>query len=78
MMQAYQDAMAIVWSKGISDVFLPFIYNPNWQEIVMELEPNQIASDRPDLVNHIFQMKVKAFLKGVVKIGWFAKVIGNI
>jgi len=23
-------------------------------------------------------MKVKALLKGVVKIGWFAKVIGNI
>jgi hypothetical protein len=39
---------------------------------------NQTAFDHPDLVAHVFQMKVKAFLKGVAKIGWFAKVIGNI
>jgi hypothetical protein len=78
MMQAYQDSMAIVRSKGILDVFLTFTYNPNWQEIIVELEPNQIASNRPDLVACIFQMKVKAFVIRVAKIGWFAKVIGNI
>jgi len=70
--------MVIVQNKGISNVFLTFIYNPNWQEIVMEFKPNQIASDCPDLVAHVFQMMVKAFLKGVAKIGWFANVIGNI
>jgi hypothetical protein len=78
MMQAYQDAMAIVQSKGIPNVFLTFTYNPNWQEIIAELEPNQTAFDRPDLVARVLQMKVKAFIKGVAKIGWFAKVIGNI
>jgi hypothetical protein len=78
MMEVYQDAMAIVRSKGIPDVFLTFTCNPNWQEIIAKLEPNQTASDRLDLVTRIFQMKVKALLKGVVKIGWFAKVIGNI
>jgi hypothetical protein len=30
MMQAYQDAMVIVRSKGILDVFLTFTCNPNW------------------------------------------------
>ncbi len=54
MMQAYQDAMAIVRSKRISDVFLTFTCNPNWQEIVVELEPNQIASNHPDLAARIF------------------------
>jgi hypothetical protein len=54
MMQAYQNAMAIVRSKGISDVFLTFTCNPNWQEIIAELEPNQIALDRPNLVTRIF------------------------
>ncbi len=78
MMQAYQDVMAIVQSKGILDVFLTFIWNPNWQEIVTEFEPNQTASHRLDLVACIFQMKVKAFFKGVAKIGWFVKVIENI
>jgi len=78
MMQVYQDAMAIVRSKGIPDVFFTFTCNPNWQEIIAELEPNQTASNRPDLVARVFQMKAKAFLKGVAKNGWFAKVIGNI
>jgi hypothetical protein len=78
MMQAYQDAMAIVRSKGIPDVFFTFTCHPNWQEIIVELKPNQTASNRPDLVARVFQMKVKALLKGVVKIGWFSKVIGNI
>jgi hypothetical protein len=40
MMQAYQDAMAIVQNKAIPDVFLTFTYNPNWQEIITKLEPN--------------------------------------
>jgi len=78
MMQTYQDVMVIVRSKGIPDVFVTFTCNPNWEEIVMELEPNQIAFDHPDLVTHVFQMKVKALLKGVAKIGLFTKVIGNI
>ncbi len=78
MMQVYQDAMVIVQSKGIPDVFLTFTYNPNWQEIVMELEPNQTTFDRPNLVTRVFQMKVKALFKGVAKIKWFAKVIRNI
>jgi len=69
MMQAYQDAMAIVQSKGIPDVFLTFTCNLNWQKIIAELEPNQTTSDRLDLVARVFQMKVKAFLKGVAKVG---------
>jgi hypothetical protein len=67
MMQTHQDAMAIVRSKGILDVFLTFIYNPNWQKIIVELKPNQLAFDCPDLVARIFQMKAKALLKGMEK-----------
>jgi hypothetical protein len=44
----------------------------------MGLKPNQTTSNRPNLVARVFQMKVKALFKGVAKIGWFAKVIGNI
>jgi hypothetical protein len=77
-MQMYQDAMAIVQSKGILDVFFTFTCNPNWQKIIVELKPNQTTSDRLDLVAHIFQMKVKALLKRMAKIGWFTKVIRNI
>jgi hypothetical protein len=44
----------------------------------VELEPNQTASNHPDLVACVFQMKVKALVKRVAKNGWFAKVIRNI
>jgi hypothetical protein len=54
MMQAYQDAMAIVRSKGILDVFFTFTCNPNWQEIIVELELNQTTCDRLDLVTRVF------------------------
>jgi hypothetical protein len=63
MMQTYQVAMAIMWNKGISDVFLTFTCNSNRQEIIAELEPNQIVTDRLNLVTRVFQMKVKALLK---------------
>jgi hypothetical protein len=66
-----------VRSNGIPDVFLTFICNPNWQEIIAKLKPNQIASDCPDLVAYMFKMKMKALFKGVGNIGWFA-IIGNI
>jgi hypothetical protein len=44
----------------------------------VELEPNQTTFDRLDLVARVFHMKVKALLKGIAKIGLFAKVIANI
>jgi hypothetical protein len=44
----------------------------------VELKLNQIAFHRLDLVARVFQMKVKPLLKGMAKIGWFAKVIENI
>jgi hypothetical protein len=78
MIQTYQDVMAIVHNKGITNVFLTFTCNPNWQKIVAELEPNQVAFDCPDLVTRVYQMKVKAHFKGVAKFGWFATVIGKI
>jgi hypothetical protein len=54
MMQAYQDAMVIMRSKGISDVFVTFICNLNWQEIVMEFKPNQTTFDHLNLVARVY------------------------
>jgi hypothetical protein len=78
MMQAYQDAMAIVHSLGIPDVFFTFTCNPSWPEIQSELLEGQTAMDHPDLVARVFQMKVKKLLRGVCKVGWLAQVIKNI
>jgi hypothetical protein len=47
------------------------------KKIVTKFEPNQTAFDRPNLVACIFQMKVKALLKGVAKIGCSPKLLGT-
>jgi hypothetical protein len=69
MMQAYQDAMAIVRSLRIPDVFLTFTCNPSWPEIQLKLLDGQTAMDRLNLVARVFQMKVKKLLRGVCKVG---------
>jgi len=48
MMQAYQDAMAIVRALGIPGVFFTFTCNSNWLEIRSELHEGQTAVDRSD------------------------------
>jgi hypothetical protein len=78
MMQAYQDAMAIVQALGIPDVFFTFTCNPNWPKIRSKLHEGQTVADRPNLVTRVFQMKMEALLNGLVKLGWFVEVIGNI
>ena len=59
MQQEYQDAMAIVSSKGKPDAFLTMTCNPKWKEIQDNLLPGQNASDRPDLVSRVFKHKLQ-------------------
>ncbi|VDP59460.1 unnamed protein product, partial [Heligmosomoides polygyrus] len=74
MIAEYQDAMAIVSKYGKPDVFLTFTCNPRWEEITVNLAPNQIASDRRDIVARVFNMKVKALCYELFK----RKVLGEV
>ncbi|XP_018497175.1 uncharacterized protein LOC100905460 [Galendromus occidentalis] len=67
MVAQYQDAMSIVSKYGKPDLFLTFTCNPTWPEIVDNLAPGQVASDRPDLIARVFQLKVKAFCNEVIQ-----------
>jgi hypothetical protein len=67
MVAQYQDAMSIVSKYGKPDLFITFTCNPSWPEIRDNLYNGQTASDRPDLVARIFQLKVKAFCDIIVK-----------
>ncbi|XP_044354828.1 uncharacterized protein [Triticum aestivum] len=46
----YLNAMALVQKYGKPDIFLTMTCNPNWGEIISELEPGQTPQDRPDLI----------------------------
>ncbi|CAF0905461.1 unnamed protein product [Brachionus calyciflorus] len=58
MQQLFLDAMAIVGHNGKQDLFITFTCNPDLADIKNELEPNQIANDRPDIIVRDFSYYV--------------------
>ncbi|XP_063990617.1 uncharacterized protein LOC135169496 [Diachasmimorpha longicaudata] len=74
MLQNYQDAMAIVRKFGKPDLFITMTCNPNWIEIKENLLPGQTASDRPDIVSRVFDIKKEELIKDVIKKNLFGEV----
>ncbi len=77
MGQLYQDAMARVRKFGKPDLFVTFTCNPKWKEIIDTLLLRQYAKDCPELVTHIFNLKLDALLKDI-KDGVLGNVIAKI
>lgn len=86
MNQLFQDSMAICRHFHKPDIFLTMTANPNWPEIqnqlLLEVPPpagaryqqrKQKASDRPDIVARVFELKKNDLLKEVKK-GLFGRV----
>ena len=67
MYQKYQDAMTIVTKHGKPDIFLTMTANPKWPEIQENLLPHQNASDRPDIVSRVFNLKLKELLDDLLE-----------
>uniref|UniRef100_A0A0L8HR92 Helitron helicase-like domain-containing protein n=1 Tax=Octopus bimaculoides TaxID=37653 RepID=A0A0L8HR92_OCTBM len=74
MHECYQDTMAIVCIYDPPVIFLTITCNPNWQEIRENLLPGQTLSDRPDLVVHIFSIKLHELLNDITKKHLFGQV----
>ncbi|CAG9765932.1 unnamed protein product [Ceutorhynchus assimilis] len=74
MLQNYQDAMTIVRKHGKPDLFITMTCNPKWREISENLLPGQHASDRPDLVARVFNIKKNALVDLVVNQNFFGEV----
>ncbi len=55
----YQNAMSIVARKGKPSFFVTITTNPKWKEITDNLLPHQTASDRPDLCDRVFHIKLE-------------------
>ena len=67
MYQKYQDAMTIVTKHGKPDIFLTMTANPKWPEIQENLLPHQNASNRPDIVSRVFNLKLKELLDDLLE-----------
>ena len=55
MYKHYLDALAIAQKEGKFDLFITITGNPNWDGIKENLFEGQTPSDRPDIVNRVFQ-----------------------
>ena len=63
MHERQQDAMTYVRKYGHPDLFITTTTNPNWPEIKDNLLPGQDPHDRPDIVAHVFRLKVQKLLQ---------------
>jgi hypothetical protein len=64
-MQCYQDAMAVVRTLGKPDLFDTMTCNPRWPEILEALEGGQQPTDRPDIIDRVFKIKLDAHLSDI-------------
>ena len=78
MHQLYQDAMALVRKHGKPDLFITMTSNPKWSEVTAELLSGQSASDRPDIVERVFKLKLDALKKDLLQRGVFGRVVADI
>ncbi|KAL6858850.1 hypothetical protein ACP4OV_017852 [Aristida adscensionis] len=67
MIQNYHDAIAICRVYGPPDFFTTFTCNSKWPEIseALLLEPGQKSSDRADIVDRVYNMKLEDMLDDI-------------
>ncbi len=78
--QNYQDSIAICRKYGCLDLFLTFTSNSAWPEIREALAsiPGQQPSDRPDIVNSVFKMKLNILMDDIKKHKFFGPINAGI
>jgi hypothetical protein len=75
--QKYQDCIGICRKFGCPDLFVTFTSNAAWAEIEVALPPDLTPSDRPEIVDHVFKMKLNILMDDIKKmIFWTYKCCG--
>ena len=65
MHRRYQDLTAIVRKFGKPDLFVTVTCNPEWPEMAAALLESNTPADRPEIVAHVFKLKLDALVKEV-------------
>ncbi len=60
------------------DIFLTMTCSTNWPEIRSSLLPEQSPQARPDLCARVFNLKLKALMKAVIKGEVFGEVVSHV
>ncbi|PVH66941.1 hypothetical protein PAHAL_1G389900 [Panicum hallii] len=72
--QKYQDCIGICRKHGCPDLFITFTSNPAWPEIMEALPPGLQPSDRPDIIDRIFKMKLNILMDDIKKRKFFGPI----
>ena len=78
MYQHFLDAMTIVRVYGKPDYFITFTANPNWPEILHNIEPHQTPNDRPDITTRVFHIKLQQFKHDLLTVGLLGMPIAHV
>ena len=68
----------MVSSLGMPSLFITFTCNPQWPEIIESLPPNTSADDNFDIVDRVFQLKVKALTDDLYRDGIFGEAVAYV
>lgn len=71
--------MALCRRFGCPDLFITYTCNAAWPEITEALTfiPGQQPSDRSDIVDRVFEMKLKLFVDDIKKYEFFGPIFGG-
>lgn len=80
MQQNFQDALAVCRYIGHPDVFLTMTTNPVWDEIMemMKLIPHCSPQNSPDVIAHVFHLKLQQLVDDIKKKNYFGTCLGGI
>lgn len=76
--QLYMDAMSLPKKFGKPDLFITLTCNPNWPEIRNALPPHSHWKHHMDIVNRVFALKLRQFIKEIVKDEIFGPVLAYV
>jgi hypothetical protein len=72
--QKYQDCIGFCQKFGCPGLFITFASNAAWPEILATLPPGLILSDRPEIVDRVFKMKLNILIDDIKKRNFFGPV----
>lgn len=78
MFEIFQDSIAITRYNQHPDIFLTMTANPKWPEITKSLLPNQIPTDRPNLVARVFELKRNFLMKEIETNNVFGRKVAHV
>lgn len=78
MRRRYLNAMALVHHFGKPDIFLTITCNLDWDEIRNQLQPWEVAFNRPDIVSQIFRLKLQDLKHQLFHEKLFVNVVAHI